>query len=350
MPSRLVHISPLKPPLGPSARVFQRVARIPATVSSRSLLRSTRHDSSPPASAPAACSDDVFTLKALPKRLVVVGGGYIALEFACMFRALGAEVDVVYRADLPLRGFDEDIRRDLAEAMTAQGIRLHARKNPARVAGGTLHLAEGGALEGDAVLFALGRKPYVGGLGLAEAGVALAANGAIAVDDDHATSQRHIFAIGDVTDRVNLTPMATAVGHALADTLYGNKPRRASYENVPSAVFTSPPIGTVGLTEEQAAKRGPVDVYVARFTPMRHTISKRDGRKTTMKLVVCQATQKILGAHMLGEDSAEIMQAVGIAVVMGATKQDFDGTIGIHPTAAEEFVTMRTRTREAGVK
>ncbi len=294
-------------------------------------------------------SDDVFTMKALPKRLIVVGSGYIALEFACMFRALGAEVDVVYRADLPLRGFDEDIRRDLAEAMTAQGIRLHPGRNPARLEPGLLHLAEGGTLAADAILFATGRKPYVGKLGLEAAGVALNPQGAIVVNDDHATSQPHIFAIGDVTDRVNLTPMATAVGHALADTLFGNKPRRASYENVPSAVFTSPPIGTVGLTEAQAAAREPVDVYVARFTPMRHTISKREGRKTTMKLIVSQATRRVLGAHMLGEDSAEIMQAVGIAVVMGATKEDFDRTIGIHPTAAEEFVTMRTRTREAGV-
>jgi hypothetical protein len=155
-------------------------------------------------------------------------------------------------------------------------------------------------------------------------------------------------AIGDVLDRVNLTPMATAVGHALADTLFGNNPRRVSYENVPTAVFMNPPIGTVGITEEEAAKRGPADIYVTRFTPMRHTISKREGRKTLMKLVVCQRTQKILGAHMIGEDAGEMMQGIGIAVVMGATKQDFDRTIGIHPTAAEEFVTLRTRTRVVG--
>jgi glutathione reductase (NADPH) len=174
------------------------------------------------------------------------------------------------------------------------------------------------------------------------------AAGAIVVNEDHATSQPHIFAIGDVLDRVNLTPMATAVGHALADTLYGNNPRRVSYENVPTAVFMNPPIGTVGITEEEAAKRGPADIYVTRFTPMRHTISKREGRKTLMKLVVCQRTQKILGAHMIGEDAGEMMQGIGIAVVMGATKQDFDRTIGIHPTAAEEFVTLRTRTRVVG--
>jgi glutathione reductase (NADPH) len=202
--------------------------------------------------------------------------------------------------------------------------------------------------EFDAVFFCTGRKPATEGLGLEKAGVALAANGVIAVDDNHATSQPHIFAIGDVLDRVNLTPMATAVGHALADTLFGNNPRRVSYENVPTAVFMNPPIGTVGITEEEAAKRGPADIYVTRFTPMRHTISKREGRKTLMKLVVCQRTQKILGAHMIGEDAGEMMQGIGIAVVMGATKQDFDRTIGIHPTAAEEFVTLRTRTRVVG--
>lgn len=200
------------------------------------------------------------------------------------------------------------------------------------------------------MLFATGREPNTHGLNLAAAGVDCTANGAIEVDDDHRTTAPHIWAIGDVTDKLNLTPMATAVGHALADTLFGNRPRSASYANVPTAVFTSPPIGTVGLTEADAAVLGPVDVYVSRFTPMRHTISGRTGRKTLMKLVVCQRTRKILGAHMLGEDSAEIMQGIGIAVVMGATKEDFDRTIGIHPTAAEEFVTMRTRTREAGMR
>ena len=151
-------------------------------------------------------------------------------------------------------------------------------------------------------------------------------------------------------DRLNLTPMATAVGHALADTLFGKNPRKASYLNVPTAVFTSPPIGTVGLTEEQAARRGPTDIYLTRFNTMRHTMTKREGRRTVMKLVVDQATQRILGAHMLGEDAAEIMQGIGIAVAMGATKQDFDSTIGIHPSSAEEFVTLRTRTRVAGVQ
>ncbi len=299
-------------------------------------------------------SDDVFTLKALPKRLCVVGSGYIALEFACIFRGLGAEVDLVYRAELPLRGFDQDIRAALKEALDAQGIRQHCGKHLGRLdrcpQGLLLNLRGGEVIEADAVLFATGRVPHIQGLHLDRAGVECTADGAVEVDEEHRTTQPHIFAIGDVTDRLNLTPMATAVGHALADTLYGGRPRRASYENVPTAVFTSPPIGTVGLTEADAAAKGPVDIYLTQFTPMRHTISKRPGRKTLMKLVVCQKTRRVLGAHMLGEDAGEMMQGIGIAVVMGATKEDFDRTIGIHPTAAEEFVTLRTRTREAGVK
>ncbi|SFK30718.1 glutathione-disulfide reductase [Falsiroseomonas stagni] len=299
-------------------------------------------------------SDDLFTLPALPKRVVVVGGGYIALEFACILKGLGAEVDVMYRAALPLRGFDDDIRQAMVEALTAQGIRLNANTAPTSIAkvGDQIIVtaADNMMREVDAVFFCTGRTPYTAKLGLEAAGVATGKDGAIIVDDDHRTSQPHIFAIGDVIDRVNLTPMATAVGHALADTLFGNRPRRASYRNVPTAVFTSPPIGTVGLSEAEAAAEGPVDVYVTRFTPMRHTISRRQGRRTLMKLIVCQQTDKVLGAHMIGEDAAEIMQGIGIAVVMGATKADFDRTIGIHPTAAEEFVTLRTRTREAGVK
>jgi glutathione reductase (NADPH) len=297
-------------------------------------------------------SDDIFTLKALPKRVAVLGAGYIAVEFACILKGLGAEVTLVHRAPLPLRGFDEDIRSAAAEALVAQGITCRADVSPTRIeaqgAARLLHLSDGSAAEFDAVFFCTGRAPATKGLGLEKAGVAVNTAGAIVVNEDHATSQPHIFAIGDVLDRVNLTPMATAVGHALADTLYGNNPRRVSYENVPTAVFMNPPIGTVGITEEEAAKRGPADIYVTRFTPMRHTISKREGRKTLMKLVVCQRTQKILGAHMIGEDAGEMMQGIGIAVVMGATKQDFDRTIGIHPTAAEEFVTLRTRTRVVG--
>ncbi len=198
------------------------------------------------------------------------------------------------------------------------------------------------------MFFATGRRPATDGLGLTAAGVACNAAGAVLVNNHLQTSQPHIFAIGDVTDRLNLTPVATAEGHALADSLFGGRPRAVSLENVPTAVFFTPPLATVGLTEEVAASRGPVDVYVSRFTPMRHTISGR-ARPSLLKLVVDQASQRVLGAHMMGEDAPEIVQGLAIALVMGASKADFDRTIGVHPTSAEEFVTMRTRTRVAGV-
>ncbi len=297
-------------------------------------------------------SDAAFYLKRMPQRIAIVGSGYIAVEFAGIFRALGAETHLIYRQPLPLRGFDQDIREGLAEALTAQGVVLHPNCRPEAVAadgeGRVLTYGDGKTLAVDLVFFATGRRPSTAGLGLENVGIATDTRGAVIVDDHLRSSQPHIYAMGDVTDRVNLTPVATAEGHALADSLFGRTPRTISLANVPSAVFSTPPIGTVGLTEEQAAARGPVDVYVTRFTPMRHTLSKRN-RKTMMKLLVDQATQKVLGVHMLGEDAPEIIQGMAIAVVMGATKADFDRTIGIHPTAAEEFVTLRTRTRVAGV-
>jgi len=305
-----------------------------------------------PGSEHAIISDDAFYLPTMPRRIAVLGSGYIAVEFAGIFAALGAQVDLVYRQPLPLRGFDQDMREAAAEALTAQGIRLHPGCTPrtleldgeVRI----LTLSNGTGLTTELVLSALGRAPATVGLGLDKAGVVTNAAGAVTVDAHLRASQKHIYAIGDVTDRLNLTPVATAEGHALADSLFGKHPRSISLQNVPTAVFTTPPLATVGLTEEQAAAHGPVDVYVSKFTPMRHTLSGR-GRKSVMKLVVDQATQKVLGAHMLGEDAPEIMQGLAIAIVMGATKADFDRTIGIHPTAAEEFVTMRTRTRIAGV-
>ncbi len=297
-------------------------------------------------------SDDAFYLPAMPRRVAVLGSGYIAVEFAGIFAALGAEVDLVFRQPLPLRGFDTDLREALAEALISQGITLHPGVTPTKIeANGEariLHLSSGGTIDTDLVFFATGRAPATANLGLDQAGVTTNKSGAVLVDDQLQTVQPHIYAMGDVTDRLNLTPVATAEGHALADTLFGHHPRKVSLENVPTAVFTTPPIATVGLTEEQAAARGPVDVYVEKFTPMRHSISGR-ARKTLMKLVVDQASQKVLGAHMLGEDAAEIVQGLAIAIVMGATKADFDRTIGVHPTAAEEFVTMRTRTRVAGI-
>ncbi len=293
-------------------------------------------------------SDDAFYLKAMPRKIAIVGSGYIAVEFSNIFRALGAEVHLVYRQPLPLRGFDQDLREAMAEALAAQGIVLHPNCSPQGITadGGQriLTYGNGQAISADCVFFATGRRANVKGLGLEKAGVELNAKEAVRVDEQLRTTTPHIHALGDVTDRVNLTPVATAEGHALADTLFGGNPRNISLRNVPSAVFTTPPVGSVGLSEEQAMALGPVDVYVTKFTPMRHNLSGR-GRKTLMKLVVDAATQKVVGAHMLGEDAAEIIQGLAIAVVMGATKADFDRTIGVHPTAAEEFVTLRTRTR-----
>jgi glutathione reductase (NADPH) len=302
-------------------------------------------------------SDDVFYLPALPKRVVIVGGGYIGLEFASILHGLGAEVDLVYRQPLPLRGFDEDLRQAVAEAMDSQGIRVHAGTTIAEVTiteeranepRRTAMLADGTRLECDRVFFAIGRQPNVAGLGLEQAGVALDPFGAVQVDAEMRTSQQHIYAIGDVTDRWNLTPVATAHGHALAERLFGSGPRQWDFDSVPTAVFSAPPLATAGLTEAAAAERGPVEVYIARFTPLRHHLTGRQ-RWTMMKLVVDQASQRVLGVHMLGDDAPEIVQGMAVALTTGATKADFDRTIGIHPTAAEEFVTMRMRTRLAGV-
>ena len=296
-------------------------------------------------------SDDAFYLKDMPKKIIICGSGYIAVEFAGIFQALGAEVHLVYRQPLPLRGFDEDMREGMADALKAQGINLHpgAPLKKLEAKGDRRVLTYGGneTLEADLVFFATGRKPNTRGLGLEKAGVTTLHTGAVVVNDALQTSKSHIYALGDVTDRVNLTPVATAEGHALADTLFGHNPRGVSLHNVPSAVFTTPPLSSVGLTEADAAARGPVDVYVTRFTPMRHNLSGRE-RRTIMKLIVDQPTQKVIGAHMLGEDAPEIIQGLSIAINAGATKADFDRTVGIHPTAAEEFVTMRTRTRVAG--
>jgi glutathione reductase (NADPH) len=296
-------------------------------------------------------SDDAFYLKDMPARIVIIGGGYIAVEFAGIFAGLGAKVDLIMRQPLPLRGFDEDLRTALDEAMVNQGITLHRSVKIERVeeagAAKRVVLADGTAIETDLVFAAIGRVPYTEGLGLEAAGVATNGFGAITINEDRSTSQPNIYALGDVTDRLNLTPVAIAEGHSLADMLYGPGPRQWVLDAVATAVFSSPPIGTVGLSEDEAAMRGPADIYVTRFTPMRHVLSGR-ARRSMMKLVVDQQSQRVLGAHMLGEDAPEILQGLSIAINAGATKRDFDRTVGIHPTAAEEFVTMRTRTRVAG--
>ncbi|HEY8611004.1 MAG TPA: glutathione-disulfide reductase [Roseomonas sp.] len=305
-----------------------------------------------PGAEHAYISDDIFTLKEMPKRVLTIGGGYIGCEFSSLLHGLGAESTLAFRQSLPLRGFDHELREMAAESLAANGITILPGESPVEITlsgeSRIVRMASGRVVEADAVFFATGRKPATKGLNLDATGINCREGGAIAVDDDHATNIPHIYALGDVTDRVNLTPVATAMGHALADTLFGPKPRRASYENVPKAVFTSPPMASVGLTEEEAALRGPVEIYTTRFTPMRHTITRREGRKTLMKLVVEAGTGCLLGAHMLGEDSPEIMQGIAVAVVNRLTKAQLDATIGIHPTAAEEFVTMRVATRRVG--
>lgn len=298
-------------------------------------------------------SDALFSMPNRPRRAVVLGGGYIACEFASLLAALGVQAVQLYRGRLILRGFDGDIREALAAELRAGGVDLRLETAIARVERGgdafLVHCTDGAVIEADAVFATIGRRPATAGLGLERAGVATGKGGAVIVDALGRTSVPHIFALGDVTDRINLTPVATGQGHALADTLFGANPRTISLENIPTAVFTSPPVATVGLTEEEAARRGAVDVYLSRFRPLRHAISGRE-RRTLMKLVVDRATQRVLGVHMLGEDAPEILQGFAVAVVMGATKADFDRTIGIHPSAAEEFVTMRTKRPEPAVK
>ncbi len=293
-------------------------------------------------------SNEVFYLKTFPRRVVVAGGGYIALEFASLFNGLGAKVTQLYRGEQILRGFDSDVRDFVADEVRKAGIDLRIRTIITRIEkmeGGLLaHLSDGTTLECDAVVYAIGRKPMSYGLGLEALGVEKDAAGAIKVDDEYRTSVPSLYALGDVTNRVNLTPVALAEGHVLADRLYGNRPRDVNYDNIPTAVFSIPPVATVGITEERARATlpGGVDVYRTNFKPMRHQLSGRDQR-SFMKLVVDRATQKVVGCHMVGADTPEMIQGVAVAMNAGATKQVFDNTIGLHPTAAEEFVTLRTK-------
>jgi len=298
-------------------------------------------------------SDQAFSLPACPQRVTMVGGGYIGVEFAGIFRGLGAEVDLLYRQRQPLRGFDNEIREALVEALEELGIHLHPSVMLHRLellADGSkrLHLTDGRTFDSDLVFFAVGRVANTQGLGLDAAGVAVSVSGAVIVDRENTSTQPHIFAIGDVSNKLNLTPVAIAEGHHLADRLFVKHARTWSFDAVPTAVFSMPPIGTCGLSEEQAAEHGPVDVYVANFLPLRHVMTGRN-RRSLMKLIVDQASQRVVGAHMIGDDAAEMMQSIGVAMTAGATKADFDRTIGIHPTSAEEWVTLRTRTRVAGL-
>ncbi|MGC2812051.1 MAG: glutathione-disulfide reductase [Bradyrhizobium sp.] len=294
-------------------------------------------------------SDEAFHLPELPKRVVIQGGGYIALEFACIFAGFGADVTVIYRGDNILRGFDEDVRIHVRAEMEKQGITIltgctvtgidrHRQEF-------TTHLSNGSSIASDLVMFAIGRHPNLANMGLEKAGVAInPKNGGIAVDGWSKTSAPNIYAIGDVTHRVNLTPVAIREGHAFADTVFGKRPVEVDHSNIPTAVFSQPEVGTVGLTETQArAQFSLVDIYKTDFRPIKSTMSGRDTR-ILMKLVVDGTTDRVVGCHMVGDAAAEIVQVLGIAVKMKATKADFDATFALHPTAAEELVTMRTPT------
>ncbi len=294
-------------------------------------------------------SDQAFHLPELPKRVVIQGGGYIALEFACIFAGFGADVTVIYRGDNVLRGFDEDVRAHVRAEMEKQGITILTGCTVNRIERHrqefTTHLSNGSSIASDLVMFAIGRHPNVANMGLEKAGVAINPNnGGIAVDGWSKTSVPNIYAIGDVTHRINLTPVAIREGHAFADTVFGKRPVEVDHSNIPTAVFSQPEIGTVGLTEAEArAQFSLVDIYKTDFRPIKSTMSGRDTR-ILMKLVVDGTTDRIVGCHIVGDAAAEIVQVLGIAVKMKATKADFDATFALHPTAAEELVTMRTPT------
>lgn len=294
-------------------------------------------------------SNEAFHLKEMPKRIIVIGGGYIACEFAGIFNGFGAKVTQLYRGEQILRGFDHDIRSHLAGELVKSGIDLKVKTDVTKiekVAGGLLaHLTDGSTMEVDAVMAATGRKPNTDGLGLDAVGVKTDADGAVVVDAYSRSSVENIYAVGDVTNRINLTPVAIREGHAFADTVFGNKPRKADHNDVPAAVFSQPSVGTVGLSEEDARKAyGEVDVYRTTFRPMRATVSGRDER-ILMKLVVDAKSDRVVGAHMVGPEAGEIIQGIAIAIKAKATKADFDATVGIHPTAAEEFVTLREKVK-----
>ena len=292
-------------------------------------------------------SDQLLDLERQPQHLLVLGAGYIAVEFAGIFRGFGSEVSLAYRADLPLRGFDEDIRRRLAEAMDGRGIGLRPGFEPVRIerrgSGFATIDGDGREIVADAVVGALGRHPNTSGLGLDAVGVRTREKGgAIEVDRYSRTSVASIFAVGDVTDRANLTPVAIAEGRAFADTEFGDRAQAVDHSLIATAVFSQPQVATIGLSESDALARGHAcRVFEAGFRPMKNTISGRQER-AYMKVVVDRADDRVLGAHMVGPDAAEIMQTLAIAVTMGARKSDFDRTLAVHPTTAEEFVLLRT--------
>jgi len=292
-------------------------------------------------------SNEAFHLSALPKRILIQGGGYIAVEFACIFAGLGSEVTLVYRGENILRGFDDDVREHLRNEMRGRGMTVTCGHTVVAVEKSgdefVTRLSDNSAIATDKVMFAIGRRPNVMGLGIKGLNIKLHEHGGIEVDEYSCTSVPNIYAVGDVTNRVNLTPVAIREGHAFADTVYGGKPTPVDHSNVPTAVFSEPEVGVIGLTEVQARNRlDKVDVYKTTFRPMKATLSGRNTR-SFMKLLVDGMTDRVVGCHIVGPDAAELIQVVGIAVKMGATKADFDATMAVHPTAAEELVTMRDK-------
>ena len=295
-------------------------------------------------------SNEAFHLEDFPQRAIVVGGGYIAVEFAGIFNGLGSQVTQLYRGEQILRGFDDDVRHTLADEIGKKGIDVRVESDVQRIDKKDQHLDvtlnSGDIIAAHLVMYATGRNPNTDGVGLEEVGVELDGNGAIKVDEYSNTSIPNIYAIGDVTNRMNLTPVAINEGRAFAETLYAKQPRSLDYTNVPHAVFSNPSVGVSGLSEARARQQyGEVDIYKSKFRPMKHTLTGRD-EQTLMKLIVDAATDRVVGVHMVGPDAAEIVQGMGIALTCGATKAQFDATIGIHPSSAEEFVTMRERVAE----
>ncbi|MFV0679436.1 glutathione-disulfide reductase [Ottowia sp.] len=294
-------------------------------------------------------SDDMFDLPEFPRRLVVVGGGYIGCEMASIFQGLGAEVTLVYRGEQILRGFDDEVRDFVADELRKHGLDVRVRTDVAHIeADGSdrrVHLSDGHTLSANVVLYATGRQPNVADLGLADVGIRQGKNGTIEINQHFATSVPGVYALGDVVGRKELTPVALAEAMALVDHLFGPAPgeqaRQMHYDHIPTAVFTHPPVGTVGLTEGQARERfGAIRVYRSDFKPLKHTLSGSTER-TLVKLIVDDASERVVGLHMVGADAGEIVQGFAVALQCGATKAQFDATIGVHPTSAEEFVTLR---------
>ncbi|HEY8699004.1 MAG TPA: glutathione-disulfide reductase [Rhizomicrobium sp.] len=318
----------------------------------RVLIATGGHPSRAAADLPGAehciTSNEAFNLDKLPRRIVVVGGGYIAVEFAHIFHGLGSDVTLVYRRDKILRGFDEDMRDCLTASMHQRGIRVVTNRNFTRIdkRGGELFALtdHGEVLETDAVMLAVGRVPNTAGMGLERAGVELGERGEVRVDEYSRSSVEHIYAIGDVTDRLALTPVAIHEAMCFVRTVYEGKPTPVDHHLVPTAVFSQPEVASVGLTEAAALEKGhSIDIYKSTFRPLKHTLSGRELR-AQFKLIVESGSEKVLGCHIFGFDAAEIIQVVTVALKMGATKTDFDAAVALHPTAAEELVTMRTKT------